>query len=401
MIQSQAQSVRSNRRSNRHLKRDPRSKQGVALIYAMVMMTTLIALGSLALDIGVGQIVDMQIQRAADGAAMAGAQQLPNGTAATIAAATTVATQNIVNGQPINASQVTVQLINWTSPTNYSIVTTASAANAVRVTIKQNVPLMFAKVLGFNNLVLSRSTTAELVVNSSTQAVSTNSNPWLAGEPTGTQGSEPDPAWKGQGVNHEHPWEYDIAGPQGEEDASGEPYESPIQAGIPITPGSTITLSAVSGQGNNDFTQSAQYDATGNDDGYIAEYDDEASNGIEEHGIADATMPLNSINAVFLGNGVPDSNPAPATLDFSTQAERDYTANTNNGEAVNNGQFAPKVQQVFYVGNGLTSTGEQETFIVPAGATRLFLGTMDGHEWSNNSGAFTVTLSEKHVVIVQ
>ena len=389
MIQSQAQSVHRNRH------------RGVALIYAVVMMTTLIALCSLALDIGVGQIVNMQIQRAADGAAMAGAQQLPSGTATTISVATTVATENIVDGQLLDASQVTVQLINWTSPSNYSIVSTASAANAVRVTIKQSIPLMFAKLLGFNNLVLTRSTTAELVVDSSTQSVSTHSNPWLAGEPTGTQGSEPDPGWKGQGVSHEHPWEYDIAGPQGEEDASGEPYESPIQAGIPITPGSVITLSNVSGQGNNDFTQSAEYDATGNADGYIANYDDEASNGIEEHGIADATMPLNAVNAVFLGNNVPDSNPAPATLNFSTQAERDYTAGTNNGEAVNNGQFAPKVQQVFYVGNGLTSTGEQETFIVPNGATRLFLGTMDGHEWSNNSGGFVVTISEKHVVIVQ
>jgi hypothetical protein len=399
MIQSQAQSVRSNR--NRRPNRHPKRYRGVALIYALVMMTTLLAMCSLALDIAVGQIVDMQVQRAADGAAMAGAQALPNGAAAVATAANTVAGENIVNGHLLNASQVTVTLINWTSPTNYSIVTTASAANAVRVSIKESVPLMFAKVIGFHNLVLSRSTTAELAIESSTQSVSTHSNPLLAGEPLGTQGSEPDSGWKGQNVISEHPWEYDIAGPQGEEDSAGEPYESPVQAGIPITPGATITLSNVSGQGNNDFTQSTEYDATGNADGYTANYRDEAANTIEEHGIADAYMPLNAVNAVFLGNGVPDANPAPAALDFSSQAERDYTANTNNGEAVNNGQFAPKVQQVFYVGNGLTSTGQQETFIVPTGATRLFLGTMDGHEWSNNSGAFTVTISEKHVIIVQ
>jgi hypothetical protein len=29
---------------------------------------------------------------------------------------------------------------------------------------------------------------------------------------------------------------------------------------------------------------------------------------------------------------------------------------------------------------------------VPEGATRLFLGTMDGHEWANNLGQFTITV---------
>src|SRR5262249_49819938 len=31
--------------------------------------------------------------------------------------------------------------------------------------------------------------------------------------------------------------------------------------------------------------------------------------------------------------------------------------------------------------------------VVPAGATRLFLGTMDGFEWKNDSGAFSVQIS--------
>ena len=47
------------------------------------------------------------------------------------------------------------------------------------------------------------------------------------------------------------------------------------------------------------------------------------------------------------------------------------------------------LKQTFYVGDGLTSGGVQQGRIVPAGATRLYLGTMDGYEWSNNSGAFT------------
>jgi hypothetical protein len=390
MIQSQAQSVSNNRH------------RGVALVYALVMMSALVGFCSLAVDFGRIQVVDIQLQRAADGAAMAGAQKLPGGNSAVNSAAITVATENDVdiNNAKIDPKQVTVQLISWTSPTNYHVVSSASLANAVSVSITNTTPLTFASFFGVHNHISTRATIAQRIVDSSTNYVSTHSNPWLAGEPDETEGSVPDSGWKGQNVVHEHPWQYDIAGPANSEDSEGEPYESPVQVGITIHPGSTITVSSVSGQGNNDFTQSTQYDATGNANGYSANYDDEASDGVAEHGIADATMPLNALNAVFLGKNVPDSQTPPSTLDFSTQAERDYAAGTNNKQSTTNGQFLPKVQQVFYVGNGMTSTGVQETVVAPQGATRLFLGTMDGHEWSNNIGGFTATITQTHVAIV-
>ena len=34
-----------------------------------------------------------------------------------------------------------------------------------------------------------------------------------------------------------------------------------------------------------------------------------------------------------------------------------------------------------------------QTFVVSAGATRLFLGTTDGVGWSNNGGSFTATVT--------
>jgi hypothetical protein len=371
------------------------------MIYVIVSLTMLIGLCSLALDVAHIQVVNTQLQRAADAAAEAAAAQLSNGTTATTSAATAVATENTVDDSLIQSSQVTVKLMNWVSSSNYTVVSTAAAANAVQVTIADNVPFFFANVMGFHTHVASRTSTAEQIVQTTTQYISTYSNPWLAGEPTGTQASKPDPGWEGQGVNPEHPWEYDIAGPTGGYAASGEPYASPVQANITVTPGATITLTNVIGQGNNDWTQSAEYSATGEYDGSQADYDDEASNGVSEHGMSDVTMPLNAVSAVFLGSTVPDLNTAPGTLNFSTQAEQDYTAGTNNGEALINGEFAPQLQQVFYVGNGQTSTGQQESFVVPAGATRVFLGTMDGHEWSNNSGGFTVTLTQKSIAIVQ
>ncbi|HEY3242752.1 MAG TPA: hypothetical protein VGM03_05305 [Phycisphaerae bacterium] len=46
----------------------------------------------------------------------------------------------------------------------------------------------------------------------------------------------------------------------------------------------------------------------------------------------------------------------------------------------------PGLRQPFFIGDGLTGTGSGavQQFLVPDGATRLFLGTIDGCEWSNN-----------------
>ncbi|HEV2652055.1 MAG TPA: PEP-CTERM sorting domain-containing protein [Rhizomicrobium sp.] len=45
----------------------------------------------------------------------------------------------------------------------------------------------------------------------------------------------------------------------------------------------------------------------------------------------------------------------------------------------------PGVDTVFEIGSGPAS------FIVPTGATKLFLATVDGYQWNNNEGAFTVS----------
>jgi hypothetical protein len=44
------------------------------------------------------------------------------------------------------------------------------------------------------------------------------------------------------------------------------------------------------------------------------------------------------------------------------------------------------------MGDGLTSGSLSQTITVPAGATRLFLGTMDIFGWANNIGEFQVTI---------
>jgi hypothetical protein len=106
-----------------------------------------------------------------------------------------------------------------------------------------------------------------------------------------------------------------------------------------------------------------------------------------ENGISHVFAPLNSLVGVFLPATSPDGNPAPEALDFSDAGlGRDFTF------------LAPALQQVFFIGDGLTSAEQVQQFMAPAGAARLFLGTMDGYEWLNNTGSFTVELNFPTVV---
>ena len=51
---------------------------------------------------------------------------------------------------------------------------------------------------------------------------------------------------------------------------------------------------------------------------------------------------------------------------------------------------------MFFIGDGRTGTGsgQRQKFIVPKGATRLFLAVSDGSGWYNNSGEIDATITE-------
>ncbi len=105
--------------------------------------------------------------------------------------------------------------------------------------------------------------------------------------------------------------------------------------------------------------------------------------GGAQNGIASLVAPINSLVGVFLGKGPPDGAPAPGVLRFARRGLAFAT-------------LAPLVRQPFFIGDGLDGTGSgvAQRFSVPEGATRLYLGTMDGFGWFNNSGAFRVVVRE-------
>jgi hypothetical protein len=150
------------------------------------------------------------------------------------------------------------------------------------------------------------------------------------------------------------------------------PDESPVLVtGISITSGSAYTFSASGAVSRGDPLP--LYGPLGEPN--ISDHWSGAENGI-----ANITAPLCSFIGVFLGPDMPNLNPAPDALDFSTPASQDYLT------------LSPELQQPFYIGNGLASLVALHQVMAPPGATRLFIGTMDEYEWSNNEGSFNVNI---------
>jgi hypothetical protein len=96
-------------------------------------------------------------------------------------------------------------------------------------------------------------------------------------------------------------------------------------------------------------------------------------------GYSHATREL-SLLGVFLGPTEP-VDPAPAQLHYQ---DSEFT------------QSAPLIGQMFVIGDGLTSAGVVQRFVVPQGATRLFLGLTDSCSggspscYDDNSQGYTV-----------
>jgi hypothetical protein len=100
------------------------------------------------------------------------------------------------------------------------------------------------------------------------------------------------------------------------------------------------------------------------------------------NGIAGLNAPFSALIGVFLDDSQPDTTGAPASLDFS-----------GGGLGIDFSSLSPALKQPFFIGDGLTSGAQPQEFVVPAGATRLFLGIHDGFGWFNNTGQFDAVLT--------
>ncbi len=161
-----------------------------------------------------------------------------------------------------------------------------------------------------------------------------------------------------------HPW---LAGqPDGTTVAGGEaPGESPVLAATDefFAAGERLSF-AVSG---NVGTDSSVYGPEG--------FDGTTSYGARD-GFSGIAAPWAAPIGVFLTDGAPNPSSTPADLDF----------NATTGIGQDFAELSPELQQPFFIGDGRTSAGVAQEFVVPAGATRLFVGVMDDNAWSTNPG---------------
>jgi hypothetical protein len=181
-----------------------------------------------------------------------------------------------------------------------------------------------------------------LPASAGTLSVPGTSNPFLAGMPSGSTCCGGDVA----------------------------PGESPVYAGA-VTGGSIITFTDVTGSVN--FEPGVATDPPTGNSGDLVN-DTTVVNGIAGY----ANAPVDALIGVFLGSGLPTATPATTELDLSA------------------GTTTPGLQQVFYIGDGYgyeDTSGTTLDFTVPTGATRLYLGTVDGFGWANNIGVIDVTVN--------
>jgi hypothetical protein len=283
------------------------------------------------------------------------------------------------------------------------------------------VQLVFGGIIGVPTCNATATSVAALIALNHVTGITVyaNSNPWLAGEPAGTLASQPDPGY----VSSDHEWKQDIAGAYHGTDpnklystdyAKNEPYNTPYEFDLPAGwAGSVVQIDVVGGPGaKNDPNEGSYTDAQGNVNGMTgtqSSYSDDAATDPSapgytgpgnadsastatgsEHGMSNINTPINSLVGVFLDDNQPDTEGTPPPgMDFSSESAQNYTF------------FEPKTRQTFFAGSGQTTTDIQQSIVVPPNATRMFLGTMDGHEWSNNSGNFVVNITQYQIQLVK
>ena len=193
-----------------------------------------------------------------------------------------------------------------------------------------------------------------------TVVVPGDANPWLAGMPVGSS-------------------------------ASGDSIpQPPVQLmGLDLSAAGYLSFSGVTGQTSYgggcpasscygaDGDVSGETDFLGNSPGFINRAWAGYAGG--ENGISDVTAPLGSLIGVYLDNSQPDPGATPGAFDFRVTG-------------LNFSTLSPALNQTFFIGDGLTSTGDMQRFMVPVGATRVYLGTMDGFGWTGNNGELGVTV---------
>jgi hypothetical protein len=183
--------------------------------------------------------------------------------------------------------------------------------------------------------------------------------PWLAGMPNGSS----------------------VANTDGNPTPATAPNQSPPQVtGIALTAGTRLSFRQVGG--TTAYLGSTEYGPDGQEDWIVRQ--------APVNGINSTRAPLNSLVGIFLDDRAPNTWAMAGELDFTTPGSRNFSS------------LSPGLKQVFFIGDGMTNGGQLQEFVVPTGATRLYLGIMDEKGWWwDNTGTLSTSMMNQKVTIVK
>ena len=342
------------------------------LLIFLMMLFTFIA--SLAVDYGHVQLVKSEMQRTADSVAHGYMQYyISNGQsyANTNGPALYSSANNPVDGASGVAPSVAVTWGFWTPGTS-TFSTSSGTYPAVKVVMTRTatggnaVPLFWGGMMGFMSAdVHATAIAAEMGGQTQSLNIPSTASLYLAGMPNGSSNIG------------------------GDSTANAGAYQA---ASIPVTPGTWLTFTNLSGS-TTVSPGSLPNSGPGGNSGYAVyhgeSWNDQPNIPASENGIADAKMYESAMSGLFLDGNAPNSTSAPSTTVDWTQS------------SINNKATYDKLQlkAPFLIGTGQTTgTVVTKQFLVPAGATRLYLAAWDGYEWYNNSGSLSGTVTLLHYV---
>ena len=175
-----------------------------------------------------------------------------------------------------------------------------------------------------------------------------------------------------------------VAKQEGNTQDSVAPAQSPLLVtNMTITPGRKISFRQVSGT-TTWSDAPGTFGPDGNTGWIVGDYQSAAS------GIGRTWAPIQCLVGIFLDNRAPNTYAAAPNLDFTSPESRDFET------------FSPKLKQIFFIGDGINSEGKLQEFVVPNGATRLYIGLMDEKGWWwDNYGTVSTTVINDRVQLVK
>lgn len=146
------------------------------------------------------------------------------------------------------------------------------------------------------------------------------------------------------------------------------PLNAPAQVALDLKPGQTLRIIGIGAIG----TIHSNFQPILPPDGGEGDFTD------SPFGVSRIVGPSGALIGVFLGARA--DGPKPPNVDYTSSTAQDLPT------------VSPLLQQPFFIGTGSRVSGELKNFVVPQGATRLFLGVLS-LSTRRNTGSFIATVS--------